>query len=102
MEMGAGRAAGGADLGNWLTGKDMRADLKGWLADKVTVADGEIAVLEFDEIAGAGVVADGEDFSRKHGVDWCAGLSREVESGVMFMATFAEGISASAETGGDM
>lgn len=52
----------------------MGANLQLGLANQVAVADGEVAVFEFDEVAGAGVVADGEDFSREHGVDGCAGL----------------------------
>ena len=64
----------------------------------MAVAYGEIAVFEFDEVTGAGVIADGEDLAREHGIDWCSGFGREVEAGMMFVATFPEGISASAET----
>ena len=61
-------------MGYGLAGKDMGANFQLGLANQVAVADGEVAVFEFDEVAGAGVVADGEDFSREHGVDGCAGL----------------------------
>ena len=67
----------------------------------MAVADGEIAVLEFDEAAGTGVTAYGEDFSWEHGVDWSAGFGREVKAGMMLVRIFAEGISTSAEAGGD-
>lgn len=49
--MGAGGAAGGADLGDRVAGKDVGADLQFWFADEVAVADGEVSVLEFDEVA---------------------------------------------------
>ena len=99
--MGAGGAAGGADLGDGLAGKDVGADLQFWFADEVAVTDGEVTMLQLYIIAGTGVRADGENFSGEHGVDWCAGLGREVESAVMLMSGFAEGISARAKSRGD-
>ena len=74
VEMGAGGAAGGADLGDGLTGKDVGADLERGFADKMAVADGEVAVLEFDKVARPWVVANREDFTREHGIDGCTGL----------------------------
>lgn len=59
-------------------------------------------LTQFYIVAGAGVVADSEYFSREHSVDWCARLGREVETGMMLVASFAEGIAASAETGGNL
>lgn len=49
--MGTGGAACGADLRDRLAGKDVRADFEGGLANDVAVTDGEVAVLEFDEVA---------------------------------------------------
>ena len=97
MEMGAGGATGGTNLGDGLTGKDVGADFEVWFSDKVAVADGEVAVLQLYEVAGACVVADSEYFAREHGIDWGAGLGREVETGMMFVATFAEWISTFSE-----
>lgn len=46
MEMGTGGAAGGTDLGDGLAGKDVGADFQLGFADEVTVANGEVAVLQ--------------------------------------------------------
>lgn len=92
MEVGGGRTAGGADLGDGDAGEEVCAEGDCWLAEEVAVGDDDVAVFQFDVVAGSVGVACCEDFAGEHGEDggalWCG----EVEAGVKFGERAVEGV----------
>lgn len=80
MEVGGGRATGGADLGDGGAGEEVCAVGDGRLAEEVAVGDDDVAVLQFDIVAGSVGVAYREDFTGEHGVDGGALWRGEVET----------------------
>lgn len=65
----------------------------------MAIADGEVAVAQFDIVAGARVIADVCYLARQHCVYGCAGFSREVNAVVKFRGLLTEWITALTELG---
>lgn len=86
-------------MGDRLAGKDFCTYGDIGFADEVAIADGKVAVAQFDIVAGAGVIAYVGYLARQHRVYGGTGFSREVKAVVMFRLLFSEWITAFAEAG---
>lgn len=88
-------------MGDRLAGKDFCTYGDIGFADEVAIADGKVAVAQFDIVAGAGVIAYVGYLARQHRVYGGTGFSREVKAVVMFRLLLAERIPAIAKAGCD-